>query len=61
MRQFSTLARAYTFAANDLAIVRDSLPSATTESSWAGETADAEEEVSREHTMWRASRSRVTS
>jgi len=59
MRQLSTLARAYTFAANDLAIVRDSLQGASTESSWADEVADAEDAVSREHTMWRASRSRA--
>ena len=58
LRQFSTLARAYTFAATELAIVRERLELVVEETSWAAEVADSEEAVSREHTMWRASRSR---
>lgn len=61
LRQFSTLARAYTFAANELAIASDRLERATEETIWAAEVADSEEAVSREHTMWRASRSRASS
>ncbi|MGM1061824.1 DUF4231 domain-containing protein [Saccharothrix sp. Mg75] len=58
LRQLSTLARAYTFAANELAIVRGRLELVEDEASWAAEVADAEDAVSREHTMWRASRTR---
>lgn len=61
LRQLSTLARAYTFAANELAIVRSRLELVEDEPSWASEVADAEEAVSREHTMWRASRTRPSS
>jgi hypothetical protein len=57
MRQHSTLARAYTFAAEELAIARGRLEAVADEESWAREVNDAEEAVSREHTMWRASRS----
>jgi hypothetical protein len=60
LRQFSTLARAYTFAAHELAIARDRLTLANVEEIWAAEVADSEEAVSREHTMWRASRSRAS-
>lgn len=60
LRQFSTLARAYTFAANELAIARDRLELTNDETSWAEEVADSEEAISREHTMWRASRSRTS-
>lgn len=58
LRQLSTLARAYTFAANELTIVRGRLELVEDEAAWASEVADAEEAVSREHTMWRASRTR---
>ncbi|HEV7648061.1 MAG TPA: DUF4231 domain-containing protein [Actinophytocola sp.] len=61
LRQHTTLARAYTFAANELAIARDRLELATDEDAWAAEVADSEEAVSREHKMWRASRSRPSS
>lgn len=61
LRQFSTLARAYTFAANELSIARERLELVTDEPSWAAEVADSEEAISREHTMWRASRSRPSS
>ncbi|KOG37003.1 membrane protein [Streptomyces resistomycificus] len=55
VRQYETLGRAYTFAATELSIIHDRL-SHTTPASWAQEVADAEEAISREHTMWRASR-----
>ncbi|MEV5340256.1 DUF4231 domain-containing protein [Streptomyces sp. NPDC052676] len=55
-RQHESLGRAYTFAANDLSIVHARLRSAENETAWAQEVADAEEAISREHTMWRASR-----
>ncbi|MEU7097195.1 DUF4231 domain-containing protein [Streptomyces longwoodensis] len=55
LRQYETLGRAYTFAATELGIIYDRLTSAD-EDSWAQEVADAEEAISREHTMWRASR-----
>ncbi|WP_308122396.1 SLATT domain-containing protein [Streptomyces sp. TRM70350] len=56
VRQHESLGRAYTFAANDLSIVHTRLRSAVNETAWAREVADAEEAISREHTMWRASR-----
>ncbi|MBB5956789.1 hypothetical protein FHS29_003382 [Saccharothrix tamanrassetensis] len=58
LRQLSTLARAYTFAANELGIVRGRLELVDEEEAWSAEVADAEDAVSREHTMWRASRTR---
>lgn len=56
VRQHEALGRAYTFAANDLSTVCARLQGAVDEASWAREAADAEEAISREHTMWRASR-----
>ncbi|WP_433262357.1 DUF4231 domain-containing protein [Actinosynnema sp. CS-041913] len=61
VRQLSTLARAYTFAANELGIVRGRLELVSDEAAWSAEVADAEDAVSREHTMWRASRTRPSS
>jgi conflict system pore-forming effector with SLATT domain len=61
LRQHTTLARAYTFAANELAIAHSRLELVAAEDAWAAEVADSEEAVSREHTMWRASRSRPSS
>lgn len=57
VRQYSTNARAYTYAAHELSIVYQRLDSIVDEAAWAAEVADAEEAISREHTMWRASRS----
>jgi hypothetical protein len=57
VRQYGTNARAYTYAAHELSIVYQRLHIIEDESAWAGEVADAEEAISREHTMWRASRS----
>ncbi|MEU1012302.1 hypothetical protein [Streptomyces sp. NPDC005890] len=55
VRQYETLGRAYTFAATELSIIHGRLSQAD-EDGWAQEEADAEEAISREHTMWRASR-----
>ncbi|MEU5259665.1 DUF4231 domain-containing protein [Amycolatopsis sp. NPDC021455] len=60
-KQYATLARAYAYAAMELRIVEDRLGLETDEASWAAEVADAEEAISREHIMWRASRSQATS
>lgn len=56
VRQYESLGRAYTFAANDLSIVHARLQSIDSDDDWEREAADAEEAISREHTMWRASR-----
>lgn len=57
VRQYATNARAYTYAVHELSIAYDRLAVIEDEDAWASEVADAEEAVSREHTMWRASRS----
>jgi hypothetical protein len=57
MKQHDSLARAYTFASHELSMIRSRLEGHTTERQWAAEVRDAEEAISREHTMWRASRS----
>ncbi|MFD8542965.1 DUF4231 domain-containing protein [Streptomyces sp. NPDC059649] len=59
VRQYESLGRAYTFAATELSIVHQRLTAVHDESRWAQEVADAEEAISREHTMWRASRGAV--
>jgi hypothetical protein len=59
IKDHDSLARAYAFAANELAIVHGRLESIDDEQAWAQEVADAEEAMSREHTMWRASRSSI--
>lgn len=55
-KQHAMLTRAYRYAANELLIADSRLQLVTDESDWAAEAADAEEAISREHTMWRASR-----
>ncbi|GGY94436.1 DUF4231 domain-containing protein [Streptomyces poonensis] len=55
VRQHETLGRAYTFAATELSVIHERLTH-TDDGSWAEEVADAEDAISREHTMWRASR-----
>ncbi|MGI5202365.1 DUF4231 domain-containing protein [Spirillospora sp. CA-108201] len=57
VKQPGSLERAYAFAANELAIAYSRLSDVRDEAAWAAEVADAEEAISREHTMWRASRS----
>jgi hypothetical protein len=56
VRQYESLGRAYTFAANDLNLAHARLRHVAEENAWAREASDAEEAISREHTMWRASR-----
>ncbi|MEU5178515.1 DUF4231 domain-containing protein [Streptomyces longwoodensis] len=56
VRQYEALARAYAFAAKDLSTVHTRLCRIDDEAEWAREAGDAEEAISREHTMWRASR-----
>lgn len=55
-KQHAMLTRAYRYAANELLIADSRLQLVTDETEWAAEAADAEEAISREHTMWRASR-----
>lgn len=57
IKQHYALSRAYAFAANELGIVYSNLELVDDEKLWAAAVADAEEAISREHTMWRASRS----
>lgn len=56
-KQHDNLGRAYAFAGNELGLARARLEGVSDEQRWAREVADAEEAISREHTMWRASRS----
>ena len=55
VKQFSPLSAAYSMAAMELAIQADKLKSIP-ENDWPRVAADAEEAISREHTMWLASR-----
>lgn len=55
LKQYSPLAAAYSTAANELAMQADRLRHSS-EPEWAAMAADAEEAISREHTLWRASR-----
>lgn len=55
-RQYLSLAAAYSTTHHELTIVRERV-SAASETDWPREVSDAEEAISREHTMWLASRS----
>jgi hypothetical protein len=55
-RQYASLAAAYATTHHELTIVRERILIAS-EDTWAREVSDAEEAISREHTMWQASRS----
>lgn len=55
VKQYSQLTSAYRVAAVELSLQEASL-SAATDDTWAQAVADAEEAISREHTMWLASR-----
>ena len=55
MRQHAPLASAYSIAASELALQADRIRELT-EKDWATAVADAEEAISREHTLWLASR-----
>ncbi len=56
VKQHESIARAYTLASHELTLIGARLRGVTDEKSWAAEVADAEEAISREHTMWRATR-----
>lgn len=58
-KQHDRVARAYGTTVTDLASALDKLASATKEEDWAREMNDAEEAISREHTLWLASRSQT--
>jgi hypothetical protein len=55
LKQYTTLASAYSTASNELAIQTGKLRERS-ESEWPLVAADAEEAISREHTLWMASR-----
>lgn len=59
MRQHDTLARAYSAAVTDLVSAEGKLELVSNETEWMTEVDDAEEAISREHTVWLASRSRA--
>jgi hypothetical protein len=54
-RQDATLSRAYSLAAQELAIIGGLVQNQATEEDWARFVDHAEEAISREHTLWRAS------
>jgi len=55
VRQYSALASSYSIAAGELGLIVEMLASVD-EPEWAETVSDAEEAISREHTMWLASR-----
>lgn len=55
VKQHRTLARAYSVAAHELGAIAVRAQSAVDEESWAAFVDDAEDAISREHTLWRAS------
>lgn len=57
VKQHESIAAAYALASRELGSVHVRLLAVDDEETWADEVASAEEAVSREHTMWRASRS----
>jgi hypothetical protein len=59
LKQHESLARAYSYAANELALAAIRLQAVQDEAEWSVEVDNAEEAISREHTMWRASRSSI--
>ncbi|MDY0985150.1 DUF4231 domain-containing protein [Microbacterium sp. CFBP9023] len=59
VKQHSTLRAAYSLTAAELERQMVSVRSANSEATWAQSVADAEEAISREHTMWLASRGEV--
>jgi hypothetical protein len=54
LRQHRVLAMSYAVAAQDLSLARTRLAQVTDEDAWVLEVGDAEEAISREHTMWLA-------
>ena len=60
-KQYQTLGRAYAVASQELATIRTHLDRPTAEAEWARLVQEWEEAISREHTLWRASRSAAPS
>ena len=54
-KQNSTLASSYSVAAHELSGIRSLAEEPSSEEEWAAFVAEAEEAISREHTLWRAS------
>lgn len=54
-KQHHTIARAYKVAAGELSDIESLIDEQKTEEAWARFVAEAEEAISREHTMWKAS------
>lgn len=59
VKQHDAQGRAYSFASHELAIIASRLDEPRNEEEWAATVADAEEAISREHTMWRAARAAI--
>lgn len=55
VKQYSSLAAAYSITATELALLKPKVQAAS-EDAWSGVVDDAEEAISREHTLWLASR-----
>jgi hypothetical protein len=55
-KQHRNLATAYGIASQELASIASELPTVNSEERWAAFVSQAEEAISREHTLWRASR-----
>lgn len=55
-KQYRGLTTAYSIAAQELAAIRDAISVERDEENWAAFVDDCEEAISREHTLWRASR-----
>jgi hypothetical protein len=58
-RQHRTLSASYAIAAQDLALVKDAAEEVSGESEWSKFVADAEDAISREHTVWLARRNTI--
>jgi SMODS and SLOG-associating 2TM effector domain 1 len=56
-KQHQTLATAYAVTSQELSVISGQVDWASTEQEWAHFVDQAEEAISREHTLWRASRS----
>lgn len=57
-QQHEHLARAYAIASHELSAISDTLHVVRSEDNWAALAEDAEAAISREHTLWLASRGR---
>jgi hypothetical protein len=57
MRQHRTLATSYAVAAQELGLARAAVSSVSSEDEWSRVVSDAEDAISREHTLWLARRS----